>query len=301
MIAKIMTHIQTGWPLTAASASAMRRMKKPTRKSEQAAPPGDRRQMPLDECRGPQPGHLGQHLGAAWRHAADHADRHTLRDDGPRDDRRHADRRRLRQLGRAAQAVERMALPSRHHAGAAGCRRDRAHPFDLRHDHRDHPARDSGLPLHDRRVRRLQHPLRALCALRHQGAFDLCGRGAEGSPRLPARQPRHDRARREPRQGDVGRRRAGDACQAILSFAADRRPDHPDRRANRRDGGRDEGLRLCPAAEGGEESEEASSAPCAAPASLRRRSAGPSRRRRLARQCRARASCAPRAGGRPAA
>ena len=46
------------------------------------------------------------------------------------------------------------------------------------------------------------------------------------------------------------RRRTGDARQAILPFAADRRTDDPHRRADRRDGGRDAGLWLRPAAEG---------------------------------------------------
>ena len=66
-------------------------------------------------------------------------------------------------VDRAAAAVDRMALPSRHHARPAGRRRHRPHPFDLCHGAGDRTQGHPGLPLHDRGVRRQRHPLRGLC------------------------------------------------------------------------------------------------------------------------------------------
>ena len=63
----------------------------------------------------------------------------------------------------------------------------------------------------------------------------------QGSLGLPARQPRHDRVRGEPRQGDVGRRGARDALQAVLPRAAARRHG-PARRC--RDGPRGEEVQV---------------------------------------------------------
>ena len=52
--------------------------------------------------------------------------------------------------GRTPTALLRMALPSRHHAGAAGCRRRRARAPDLLHRLRHAPHGDPGRALHDR-------------------------------------------------------------------------------------------------------------------------------------------------------
>ena len=93
----------------------------------------DRRRLPMDERVGAEPGHLGQYLRPLRRQHADLAVGVPYRRDEARDDRRHAARRRVRLLAGAAAALHRVALSSRHHAGAARCRRHRPHPFDLRH------------------------------------------------------------------------------------------------------------------------------------------------------------------------
>ena len=68
-------------------------------------------------------------------------------------------------------------------------------PCDVLDDHRLPAPGDSGVPLHDRRGRRQQHPLRRLCHVRQPGARRQRPQGARGPAGLPACQPRRDRHR----------------------------------------------------------------------------------------------------------
>ena len=89
--------------------------------------------------------------------------------DAPGDDRRDADPGRIRRLVGPAETLDRMALPSRHHARAARRRRDRAFSSDLRLRAGDAAQADSRRPLHDRAVRRPDREMREIRALRHEG------------------------------------------------------------------------------------------------------------------------------------
>ena len=68
-----------------------------------------------------------------------------------------------------AQALVRMALPSRPLRRPAGGRRRAARALALRRQPRLPAPRHSALPLHDRPLRRRQHPLRRLRHFRHAG------------------------------------------------------------------------------------------------------------------------------------
>ena len=92
----------------------------------------------------------------------------------PEIDRRNAARRRVRLLERTLEAIDGVAVSLRHHEVAAGRRRDRAHAFDLCDGPGDSPQRDTGVPLHDGRLRRDHNPLRRLRALRNEGAVGPC-------------------------------------------------------------------------------------------------------------------------------
>ena len=105
-----------------------------------------------------------------------------------------------------AEAVERMALPPRHHARAARRRRDRPLPPALRHGAGDAGQADPGGPLRDRAVRRPGHRVREIRALRHQGIVGPRDRGPRRPPWRAARQPRRDRHRRQPRKRDASAR-----------------------------------------------------------------------------------------------
>src|ERR1700683_3963726 len=72
------------------------------------------------------------------------------------------------------ETIEGMAVSLRHHEGAAGRRRDRAHALDLRNRLSDSPQGDTSLPLHDGCLRRDHNPLRCLRALWNERAVGLC-------------------------------------------------------------------------------------------------------------------------------
>ena len=92
----------------------------------------------------------------------------------PEIDRRDAARGRVRLVERTPETIDGMAVSLRHYEVAAGRRRDRPHAFDLCDGPGDSPQGDTGLPLHDRGLRRNDGPLRRLCALRHEGAVGPC-------------------------------------------------------------------------------------------------------------------------------
>ena len=121
------------------------------------------------------------------------------------DDGADAAQRRIRRVVGAAEAVDRMALPSRHHAGAARRRRDRSLPPALLHRAGDAQPADPRRPLHDRAVRRPGDRMHALCAVRHQGTVRTRRRGPRRAQRGAARQPRRDRRRPRPRRRDASR------------------------------------------------------------------------------------------------
>ena len=101
-----------------------------------------------------------------------------------------------RRVDRSAQALDRVALPPRHHARPAGRRRRRAHALDLLHHAGDSPASD--IPACHYMIAAFGGsnircaPLRAL---RDRGTRRERADGARGAQRLPARQSRHDRGR----------------------------------------------------------------------------------------------------------
>ena len=150
----------------------------------------------------------------------------------PRRHRRDGDGRHLR---RPAPAVQRVAFPPRHPGRPPRGRRRRPRPLPLRHDPRLPGPRHPGVPLHGRRRRRQGHPLRSLRHLRHPGAVRRGGEGPGGPPRLPARQPRHDRGGGGPEGGPGPGRGGGGPGRAVLARPAGGRA-HPARR--RRDGRR---------------------------------------------------------------
>ena len=115
----------------------------------------------------------------------------------PRHDRGDAHRRRIWIVERSAQAFHRMAFSSRHHEGAAGCRRHRPHACDLLHRAGDRAQGNSGVPLHDGGVRRHERARRRLCQVRHQGTVGSRAEGAGEPDRLPACQSRNDCDRRD--------------------------------------------------------------------------------------------------------
>ena len=70
--------------------------------------------------------------------------------------------------------------------------------------------------------RRRHHPLRALCDLRHAGAFGTCRARAGRQAGLPAGTSRHDRGRAVAVEGDVACGRGRNAGAAISRLPADR-------------------------------------------------------------------------------
>ena len=118
----------------------------------------------------------------------------------------------------------RMAVSSRHHESAAGCRRHRPHPCDLFHGAGDRAQGNSGLPLHDGGIRRHECARCRLRPVRHQGTVGACAQGVGEPDRVPARKPRDDRDRHHAGQGDVAGGRTRDHRQAVLSHFGDRRP-----------------------------------------------------------------------------
>ena len=77
-------------------------------------------------------------------------------------------------VGRAAQALGRVEVPSRYPARPPGDRRGRALPLHLRNRARHRAQADTRLPLHDRGVRRRRHPLLGLRKIRNAR---IVGRG----------------------------------------------------------------------------------------------------------------------------
>ena len=122
-----------------------------------------------------------------------------------------------------AQAVERMALPSRHLRVAQRREGDRAHAFAVRNHARLPRPRHSGVSLHDRRGGRHRHPLLAVRDVRHAGTVGSCGARARWAPRVPAGAPRDDRDRSVAYARTGAGRRSGDARRNVLARAADRR------------------------------------------------------------------------------
>ena len=88
-----------------------------------------------------------------------------------------------RALVRPPPALERVALPPRHHGGPPRGRRHRARPLPLRHRARLHGAGHSRVPLHGGRRRRRGHPLRPVSHVRHTGALGCRAGGARGPHR----------------------------------------------------------------------------------------------------------------------
>ena len=129
----------------------------------------------------------------------------TPYDPDTRHDRRDADRRRIWIVEGPTQALHRMALSPRHHEGATRRRRHRPYACDLLHRARDRTQGNSGVPLHDGRVRRHERARCRICQIRHQGAVGLCAQSTGRPDRLPARQSRNDRDRGITGQGDVAR------------------------------------------------------------------------------------------------
>ena len=74
-------------------------------------------------------------------------------------------------------------------------------------------------PLHDRRRRRRQHPLRALRDLRHRGIVRQRRRGSQGQESLSSRPSRHDRGRRLARAARCGSRSRSRPSRANMSIA----------------------------------------------------------------------------------
>ena len=89
-------------------------------------------------------------------------------------------------------AVERVAISPRHPQGPARDQCGGPCPPALFDDPRHHGPGNSADPLHDRVRRRRHHPRRALCDLRHAGAFGA-RRARAGRPAgVPAGTPWHD-------------------------------------------------------------------------------------------------------------
>ncbi len=70
-------------------------------------------------------------------------------------------------------------------------------------------------------------PLRALRGLRHGRTVRARPRGPDRPQRLPSGEPRHDRGWREPGEGTLARRRAGDALPPLRGRAPGRRTGDP--------------------------------------------------------------------------
>ena len=155
--------------------------------------PIDHRCLPQHECARHQPGNVGEYQPAPWRGHAGHADQHALRGDAARADRVHGPRRLAR--SRPA-AVERVAISPRHPQGPARSQCRGPRPPDLFDDPCHHGPGNSADPLHDRVRRRRHHPRRALCDLRHPGAFGARRARAGRQAGVPAGAPRHDCDRR---------------------------------------------------------------------------------------------------------
>ena len=119
-------------------------------------------------------------------------------------------------------AVERVAVSPRHPQGPARDQCGGPCPPALFDDPRHHGPGNSADPLHDRVRRRRHHPRRALCDLRHAGAFGA-RRARAGRPAgVPAGTSWHDCGRPIAVEGDVACGRSRNAGAAISRLPADR-------------------------------------------------------------------------------
>ncbi len=204
-----------------------------------------------DRARHERGGHQSRQVGQRQRALAgrrlrrlpDHADGRAVRQDLARANRRDdAGRRSARVTG----AVIGVAFSPRHLRRARRRAGHRAHARAVRHDARVPASRHSAVPLHGGGGRRQRHPLRAVRDLRHAGTVGPRGRGAGGSPRLPAREPRNDRRRRVAANGRWRlpwkwrrwRKCTGARCRSAIRSCCRRRRWHGCWRSSPRTGNR---------------------------------------------------------------